>query len=348
MARSLDDTGKHLIRILRQGGQAASLVEDAIFDGRDDILRKIKKGLAGNASQAQLVAMVHQQIGLLDKNINSILVDQGTVAGEYQAASSAKYLQVLGVANPKTFSVTERFIRNSFRVPMPSQNIAVADLLTGTMAGLDIQLVNITRTAIAQGQTIAKTASFIEDSSGALSDPALKRKSQALARTAITQVANDVRARSFAAESEVEGVLYVATLDHRTSDICKSLDGTFYEKKSEARIPPLHVSCRSTLVPVLKGETLNEVKDQLQRPAVEVKSVKELEEKGLRTRYNRIRKPSRRDSSPLKGVVKSKYVTYEEWIKTQPVAYQKKILGTKAFNKLKETGSLKTALGVAE
>jgi SPP1 gp7 family putative phage head morphogenesis protein len=348
VARSLDDTGKYLIQILRRGGQAANGVEVLLFDGRNKIIQKVIKGLAAGASQAQLTGLIHKEVSSLGKSVDSTLTKHGVEAGAAEAQSSAAYLSALGVADPKPIKLSKAYVRRAFNIPFPDQKITVNNLMTGTMANMDVSLVNVTRDAIVRNDPIRSTAKFIERSSGQLVDASLRRKANALARTAIMQVSNQVRADSFKEEPEVSGVLYVATLDHRTSNICKSLDGKFWTDKKKARVPPLHVSCRSSLAPVLKGETLADVKDQLNRPAVEVKSVQQLEEKGLRTRNNRIRKPSKTDASPLKGVVKSKYVTYEQWIKQQPVAYQKSILGTRAQAELARTGDLNKALGLTE
>ena len=348
MARTLDDTGKFLIQILRRGGQAANAVQVLIAEGRDEIIQKVIKGSRAGMTQAQLTGLIHKEMVALSKSADSILIKHGVDAGEAEAVSTARYLAALGVADPKPYNVTKTYIRRAFNIPFPDQMISVNNLLTGTMANLDVSLVNITRDAIVRNDPIRSTAAFIERSSGQLVDASLRRKAQALARTAIMQVSNQVRMDAFEDEDEVRGVLYVATLDHRTSDICKSLDGTFWADKKKARTPPLHVSCRSTLAPVLKGEKVSDVTDQLRRPAVEVKSVAELGEKGLRTRGGRIRKPSRTDASPLRGVVTSRYVTYEQWIKSQPVAYQKSILGARAQAELARTGDLNKALGFTE
>ncbi len=348
MARSLDSTAKHLIKILRQGGVAANTLTDIFLTGRDEILKRIIKHAKTHASQAQLEALVHKSVNELRKVSADSLLSSGKAAGSYQAASSAEYLSVLGVTDPAVYKVTEKFIKKVFKIPFPDQNVSVDDLLTGTMANLDMHIVNATRQAIVSGDTIAATSKVLREASGMLGDPTLRRKAHALARTAISQTANATRYATFDGADEVAGVLYTATLDHRTSNVCKLLDGQYFPDKSQATVPPVHVSCRSTLVPVLKGEKLSDVKDQLQRPAVEIKSVAALKEKGLHTRNNRVRKPSSTSRSPLKGVSKKKYVTYEQWLKQQPVAYQREILGPKAYNKLKTTGSLRSALGVAD
>lgn len=348
MARNLEDTGKHLIQILRQGGRTATGMEDILLDGRDDILTTTIKAMKTSATQSQVIALVHKETGELTQIASAYLLAQGLSAAEFQATGSQNYLAVLGATDAKLFSVSETFIKKVFNDPMVGQNITVNNMLVGTMAGMDKHIVNVTRQALSSGQSILGIAKLIESATGGLDDAVLRRQAQALARTAISKVANATRFAAYEAESDVKGYLYTATLDHRTTiDICAPLDGTFYSKSVTPRIPPLHVNCRSTLIPVLKGETLADVKDQLKRPAVEIKSVAELEKRGLHTRTGRVRKPSRSDRSPLKGVVKPKYVTYEQWLGSQPVAYQKEILGTKAFSSFQDTGRLSTALSAA-
>lgn len=347
MARSLDDTGKHLIRILRQGGAAADQVTQILFDGREEITNKILKAISKKVPEQQIITLIHKEIINLGNAAKDVLLKQGFISAELQSISSSAYLEVLGVVDPTIYKVSKSFVKNVFDIPFPEQGITVNNLFTGTMTGMDQELVNITRTAFLEGQTTAQMVKSIRRAAALFNDPALTRKAQALARTAISQVANQVRFQTFDNEPEVKGVLYVATLDHRTSKICKVLDGQYWARRHQARVPPLHVSCRSTLVPILKGENLDDVKDALRRPAVEIKSAKALEDKGLHTSGGRVRKPSRSDSSPLKGVTKKQYVTYEQWLKTQPVVYQKDILGKTAYDKFVDSGDLKTALGFA-
>ena len=346
MARTFQDTAKHLIKILRQGGKTANDIADLWLTRRNEVIESIEKLMGQSKNQSIIESSIHKQLAALTKETNDLMTANGMIAGTFQAESSAKFIELLGVTGNKVYKVTDAFVRASFKTPMPSANLAVNDLLRGQMASMDVSLVNITRQARASGATVDSIAKAIELSVGSLGDPAIRRKANALGRTAISQVANAVRYAALDAESEVDRVLYVGTLDHRTSDICKTLDGTIY-KKSEARVPPLHVSCRSTLVPILKGESVSDVKNQLQRPAVEPKSVDQLNAKGLYTRGGRIRKPSTSSQSPLKGVVKEKYLNYEQWLKTQSATYQKAILGPSAYSTFRSSGNLSTALGVA-
>jgi SPP1 gp7 family putative phage head morphogenesis protein len=56
--------------------------------------------------------------------------------------------------------------------------------------------------------------------------------------------------------NRLKGYRFVAELDRRTTDICRSLDGREFSL-TEAPIPPLHWKCRSWLHPLLKDVVVN-------------------------------------------------------------------------------------------
>ncbi|WMM24057.1 minor capsid protein [Tissierella sp. MB52-C2] len=82
-----------------------------------------------------------------------------------------------------------------------------------------------------------------------------KRAAGRLVMTESAFFANESRARAFK-ELGVEEYQFLATLDMRTSDICQDMDLRIF-KLSEREIgvnwPPLHVWCRSTVVPCFEG-----------------------------------------------------------------------------------------------
>jgi SPP1 gp7 family putative phage head morphogenesis protein len=73
----------------------------------------------------------------------------------------------------------------------------------------------------------------------------------ALVRTSINQVANASSQQVYEANQDVtKKYKYVATLDSRTSPICRSLDGKEFVY-GKGPVPPQHFNCRSTTVPVI-------------------------------------------------------------------------------------------------
>lgn len=71
-------------------------------------------------------------------------------------------------------------------------------------------------------------------------------------------------------ECEIEKYRYLATLDLRTSEICRSLDGKIFplsERKAGKNYPPMHPWCRSTTISVTDEETLARMKRRAYNPA---------------------------------------------------------------------------------
>ncbi len=140
----------------------------------------------------------------------------------------------------------------------------------------------------------------------------------ALVRTSVMQVAQAVRRAIYDQNADViKGLQVVATLDTRTTPLCRALDGRIFDLERQPLDddgpplppgPPFHWQCRSTLVPIIKsyaelaGGDLSEEK----RAALEAM------DPGTRASMN--------------GQVSDK-ITYEEWLKTQSERIQKEVLG---------------------
>ena len=78
----------------------------------------------------------------------------------------------------------------------------------------------------------------------------------ALVRTSINQVANAASQQVYEANQDItKKYRYVATLDSRTSAICRALDGREFEYGKGPK-PPQHFNCRSTTVAVIDYDNL--------------------------------------------------------------------------------------------
>ena len=80
-----------------------------------------------------------------------------------------------------------------------------------------------------------------------------RRSAQSIVRTSVTHISN-VAAQQTWAENDrlLKGWQFLATLDNRTTITCAGLSGNVYPI-GEGPIPPLHVACRSTTIPVTKS-----------------------------------------------------------------------------------------------
>jgi SPP1 gp7 family putative phage head morphogenesis protein len=77
-----------------------------------------------------------------------------------------------------------------------------------------------------------------------------------LIRTSINQIANIASQQVYEANQDItQRYRYVATLDTRTSAICRALDGKEFDY-GKGPVPPQHFNCRSTTVPVINYKEL--------------------------------------------------------------------------------------------
>lgn len=123
-------------------------------------------------------------------------------------------------------------------------------------------------------------------------------------RTSIQQVANAASDNVYNANQDVtQKYRYVATLDGRTSAICRSLDGKEF-KYGDGPVPPVHFNCRSTIVPVIDYRSL-----------------------GLRPPEEVLDKGSLFFKRAAEGGQVKASTTYGEWLRSQSQAYQEEVLG---------------------
>jgi len=133
------------------------------------------------------------------------------------------------------------------------------------------------------------------------------RQIMAMVRTSINQVANASSQQVYEANQDVtKRYRYVATLDSRTSPICRALDGKEFDY-GKGPTPPQHFNCRSTTVPVIDYKGLG----------IEPPPPSDLR------RPNTAFGPSR---STRNDTVPSNQ-TYGEWLEKQPKAVKADVLG---------------------
>lgn len=128
-----------------------------------------------------------------------------------------------------------------------------------------------------------------------------RRGLDALTRTSVSHTVNHARNATYLENPDlVEAYKWVATLDDRTTQQCMALDGQVFDL-NDGPLPPLHVNCRSTTVPVVK----------------KFEGEKDIEFK--RT----ARDPETGEVEKVSGKI-----DYEDWLRGQPPEVQDDILGT--------------------
>lgn len=177
------------------------------------------------------------------------------------------------------------------------------------------------RQGLLQGESIGKIVQRLRGTRAAkFSDGILaisRREAETITRTAVAHVANSARDAVWEQNEDlISGVMWSATLDARTCEICIPRDGKLYtlEHKPQGHSIPwgagpgrMHMNDRCTSVPVLKswkelGISANEVTGE-QRAA-------------------------------LGGFVPAE-TTFGQWIKSQPAAVQNEALGKRRADLLR-------------
>lgn len=139
-----------------------------------------------------------------------------------------------------------------------------------------------------------------------------RRGAATLARTLVNGTSNLARQQFAERNPVLQRELFVATLDRRTTAVCRANDGEVFPV-GEGPTPPLHFNCRSLRVPFIDAERLGT------RPA---NAATERELRGLRG-------PERREAvQRLVGRVPETQ-TYAEFLRNQSVAFQNEALGVR-------------------
>ncbi|MBU5451104.1 minor capsid protein [Acetivibrio sp. MSJd-27] len=148
---------------------------------------------------------------------------------------------------------------------------------------LSVKLKQELLTGFLTGRSYHKTAKEIQDQFevGAF-------EARRLVRTESTYIANMAEIESYK-ESGIKKYRFLATLDIRTSEVCRNMDGKEFDVDKAVpgvNLPPLHPWCRSTTISTLNKQIM----DKLQRRA--------------------------RDPVTGKTYLIPANITYNEWIKT--------------------------------
>lgn len=160
------------------------------------------------------------------------------------------------------------------------------------------RLVMGVKSGFVQGQSISQ---IIKDvvGAGGLADIS-QRNAESVAQTALMHVASEARMETYSENSDVViGYKWVSTLDSRTSQICQHNDGmkVYWDSPVKPK-PPAHFRCRSTTSPLLSEE------------------------------FAVFQKGAERASKGAKGGEPvSANLSYYQWLKTQPAAFQDEVLG---------------------
>lgn len=333
---------KHDIDLLRLSAGTSTKIQKILAKLREKLVTKIKRVNPGaqitagakNKYVSALVTSTDKDIDRAYKTIkeltgtenSQLAVVQATIAGDVMNASIGVDL----VSGRLSANVLESLAGKALMEGAPSAEwwaLQSDDMKQGFK--------NQMREGVIAGESIDELARRVKGSrTSGFQDGLLGkfgRKANTLVRSSVLSVANEARLATFQQNSDViKGVQWTSTLDSRTSEICMALDNqawTLDRKRMPGTThawrgpPPAHFNCRSTLTPILRSWS-----DLSNNPAIKQK---------LQAAEAKIG-PGFRAS--MDGQVPAD-LTYEDWLKTKPEAFQIDVLGPKK-HKLWKKGKL--------
>lgn len=145
------------------------------------------------------------------------------------------------------FTPNEYAIKLLVKKPWTEDGLEFSERLWGTHRDkLVKELDKSLKDSIARGENAIKMSERLADTMGVRKDHA-----EALLHTESARIAEEARFDNYK-DLGVEKYIIVATLDHKTSPICRRMDGKAFlvkDKKVGDTYPPFHVRCRTTTAP---------------------------------------------------------------------------------------------------
>lgn len=160
-----------------------------------------------------------------------------------------------------------------------------------------------------------------------------RKQVQAVVRTAVQHIANSARNTFFLENADlIQEEQFVATLDSRTTPICRAHDGKRYELGKGPQ-PPLHFQCRSLRIAAIDGVLAGERPAKPTTEKILVKEYAELNGLSARRRADLPRgakgdydKWARGRIRQIVGPIPATE-TFQSWLEKQSVAFQNELLG---------------------
>jgi SPP1 gp7 family putative phage head morphogenesis protein len=285
----------------------------------DEFLREVDKALRDRLSGVEMSGFQRARVeGLLTEIRKALaalhethsfafqkqLAELAELAADTEARSLAAALAGFEAVTPAAGVITAAVTTAPLAVRGTGGGMLLEDFIA-KWGEADVERIEgVIRRGYFEGQTTEQITRALRGTKAAnYADGALavsRRHARTVAHTAVQHVAHTARLATFEANADVlKGYRWVATLDGKTGELCRSLDGRVFELGKGPR-PPAHVNCRSTVAPLTK--TFREL-------GIDLPEMRE----GTRASQG--------------GQVPAS-LSYYEWLKTQPADFVEDALGT--------------------
>lgn len=265
-------SNKHLTDIVTRHQVYLERLKSSQVRNFDTTLRKLEKAILqvvnslevetlNDLTKAKLKEVLVQlrgaQTQIMLDSVDKLMTEFEKIAG-YEAEFEAKSFGQLGVEVAVTYVPAKKAFAAAMGQPLSATGQMLDSFVKDWAAGEIEAVNNLITKGYADGWTNQQLVQAIRGTKKAgYADGIIAkigRDADAVVRTAVQHVASSARMQTWAANSDiVKGYRWVSTLDGKTTQTCRSLDGKVFELGKGPR-PPIHIRCRSTTVAELDSK----------------------------------------------------------------------------------------------
>lgn len=251
----------HQIWLQRLGTQTASLSIPFVNRMRDEVREAVLKF----GDDARTVKKLNKMLASLDGVLNDVTGDwKKTIEKSLREISDYEnkwFIHTLTdntKASAKVASPSAADVWSAVKfVPLAldSKPVGLIEMLDNWTLSEKNRLVRGVQSGFVQGQTTRQIVKNVVGAGG-LADIS-ERNAMTAVRTAVAHVSNMARQEVYDSNSDIVSEYeIIATLDSRTSMVCKHYDKQRF-RVGKGPMPPFHPNCRTTTIPVISDDFLD-------------------------------------------------------------------------------------------
>lgn len=341
----VDALVRHQIYLLRVAGalreEIYAILDKTEEDLQEVIERRLKAGKGFDSQSAQrlrvLERLVHNIRDPAWDKVDKLFFEQVDELARYEPEFTAAAIRAVAPVELDTIMPSVPRLRALAR-STPMQGRVLKEWASRQRAADLDRIMSAVQVGMVQGEGSADIARRVVGTRQMHKTDGVteitRRDAEALTRTMVNHVSNVARREFLLANDDLFDVeVFLATLDSRTTPVCRSQDHKRYAV-GKGPIPPLHFKCRSTRVPVLNGEVLG---NRPMKPVTEQMLVREYARandfqqvsvrKDLpRGHLGRFDEFARKRVRELVGTVPAS-TSYQQFLKRQVAEFQDDVLG---------------------
>lgn len=292
----------HQIYLQRYASQEAYKVQPFIQQMIDEIRADVLKQEGTELSNAKLRALLkdlNEKLYVITGEWNSEIIGDLEKFAAYETDWASKAISNQLPDGINFVSPTPEQVFSAAKFNPMDLNSKSVDFTKLIDAWEDSEIERLTMAVKSGFVRVTPTKEIVRNimRAGGLADIS-RRNAEAIVRTAVNHVSTQAKEQVYARNSDIiTGYEWVSTLDSRTSTICRARDSNVYEI-GKGPLPPAHFGCRSTTSPTVYSE------------------------------FDFLDKGAKRAAKGADGGTQvSADVSYYDWLKSQPAAFQDDVLG---------------------